>query len=240
MSDLTKIASQQSRRIAGTACLVKQQLSISTNPASSQSCHTTRTPRSGSQPQNVAHATSEVTPTLRGEEHHQRPDLLAVSERQGFRSNEVSRQSPTSKRRRQDLMKSAAGLPSVAKTGEQFRPDPRQTTRKVPGANQSDKARAHNCKIGIGIETEFLLAARQLKHKANTIEEFGKIAAINHNDCVASRHPRMGKNVLSYPPKRALFDQWVLSEDPTISRGYEPCKLFPRQGIVTECLYRHS
>ncbi|KAF7510227.1 hypothetical protein GJ744_006923 [Endocarpon pusillum] len=232
VSDLTNIGSQQSRRIARTACSVKQQHSISNNPASSQSCHTTRTPRSGSrqyndstgvlQPQNVAHATSELTPTLRGQKHHQRPSLLAVSESRGLRSNEVGRQSPTSERRRQDWTKSAAGLPSVAKTGAQFRPDPRQTTQKVPGANQSDRARADNSKIGIGIETEILLAARQLKHKANTMEEFGKIAAINHNDCVASQHPRMGKSVLSYPPKRAVFDQWVLSDEPTISRSYEP------------------
>lgn len=248
--DLTNIASQQSRRMAGTGRSVKQQHSISTEPASSQSCHTTEIPRSGSRqyhdstgvlrPQNVAHATSEVTPTLRGEEHHQRPGLLAVSESRGLRSNEVGRHSPTSKRRRQDWTKAAAGLPSVARTGEQFRPDPRQTTRKVPGPSQSNRVRAHNSKIGIGIETEFLLAARQPKHKANTIDEFGKIAAINHNDCVASRHPIMGTKVLSYPPSRAVFDQWALSEDPTISRSYEPCKLFPRHGIVTGRLYRHS
>ena len=250
VSDLTNIASQQSRRTARTARLVKQQHSISTDPASSQSCHTTGTPRSGyrqhndstvaPRPQNAAHATGEVTPTLRGDEHHQRPGPSAVSESQGLGSNEVGRQSSTSKRRRQDRTKAAADLPSVAKTGEQFRPNPRQTTRKVPGPNQSDRVRAHNSKIGIGIETEFMLAARQLKHKANTVEEFGNIAAINHNDCVASPHPRMGKHVLSYPPKRAVFDQWALSQDPTISRRYEPCKLFPRQKIATECLYRHS
>ncbi len=250
LSDLTKTANQQSRGIAGEARFVKQQRTGSADRASSQSCHTRETLRPGYRqykdstvsfkPQNAAPAIGQATSTLGGQEHHQRTGFSAVIENLELCSSEIGKKSSTSKRRRQDRKKGAAYPPSVAKTGEQFRPNPRQTTQQVPGRNQSDRERAHNSKIGIGIEAEFMLRARQLKHKAKTIDEFGKIAAINHNGCVASRHPRMDKYVLSYPPKRTAFDQWALSVDPTISRAYEPCKPYPPQGIAIKCLYRHS
>lgn len=251
VSGLTNIAKLQSRGVTGRASLVKQQHTISIDPASSQSCRETAPQRIGYRqynystvsfrPENVAPAVGQATPTSRGQEHHQRPDLSAVSENQGLCSSEIGRQSSRSKRRRQARIQTAADPLSVAKTGEQFRPNPRQTAEKVPaGRNPFDRERAHNSKIGIGIEAEFLLSARQLRHKAKTIEEFGRIAAANHNDCVASRHPKMSKYVLPYSSERAVLDQWALSVDPTISRRYEPCKSFPRQRSATWCLHRHS
>jgi hypothetical protein len=111
---------------------------------------------------------------------------------------------------------------SVARTSEQFYPKSGPGRATVPAPNRTDQVRAPAGKIGIGIETEFLLRARLPEHRAGTLHQFAAIVATNYNTRLA-QHPRMYENVRTLPTKKTIFDKWALTKDPTMARNCEPC-----------------
>lgn len=115
--------------------------------------------------------------------------------------------------------------PSVAGTGENFCPkhahgvDP-----PLPGPGRSRLVRAPGAKMGIGIETEFMLKARQPEYTAGSVNGFAGIMATNHNKVVGSQHPAMYNSMTVSPRKKTLLGEWALTKDGTIDRRFEPCK----------------
>lgn len=69
-----------------------------------------------------------------------------------------------------------------------------------------------------------MLKAIQPEHRADTMVEFARIIATNHNKYVAGQHPRMSENASHWPVDPSPFDRWVLKFDPSIMREVEPCK----------------
>ena len=94
----------------------------------------------------------------------------------------------------------------------------------MPCLSRPGAVRAQASKIGIGIETEFMLKALRPEHIASTREKFAQILAINHNARVAMPNPRMDEDLWRYPPKRTSFHQWALSNDPSLLEKDESCK----------------
>lgn len=113
---------------------------------------------------------------------------------------------------------------SFTRNSKQFRPKPDQGMMLVPGVIPSYGNRRPTSKIGIGIETEFMLKAIQPEHRADTMVEFARIIATNHNKYVEGQHPRMSENASHWPVDPSPFDRWVLKFDPSIMREVEPCK----------------
>jgi hypothetical protein len=112
---------------------------------------------------------------------------------------------------------------SVARTSEKFYPKSGDGRTIVPAPNRADQVRGPAGKIGIGIETEFLLRAMQPEHRAGTLHHFAAIVATNYNRRLAQQHPGMYENVSSLSAKKTVFDRWALTKDPTMTRNREPC-----------------
>lgn len=117
--------------------------------------------------------------------------------------------------------------PSVATTGAQFFPPPIGKQILLPGfaTSSASKARSPESKIGIGIETEFLLSAKTTNNRHEVLEDFTQVLAGQHNLRLASHHPRMANEVLIFG-SRNRFDKWALTTDSSMSTGKEPCELF--------------
>jgi hypothetical protein len=88
--------------------------------------------------------------------------------------------------------------------------------------------------INIGIETEFLLAAHREDHAAETLEEFARILAADHNLRVRGTQKRMriGLRSMEYIGE---YTEWCLVKDYTIERHTSPCKPFSDASVP-----RHS
>lgn len=113
---------------------------------------------------------------------------------------------------------------SIARTSQQFYPKSGHDRTIVPKPRQSPRIRDPTDKIGIGIETEFLLRALEPENRAASMCKFADIVAANYNNRIPSQHPRMYETVRSFPPKKVITDKWALTKDATIERHREPCK----------------
>jgi hypothetical protein len=112
---------------------------------------------------------------------------------------------------------------SVARTSEEFYPKSGDGRAIVPAPNRADQVRGPAGRIGIGIETEFLLRALRPEHRAENLHLFAAIVATNYNRRLAQQHPGMYENVSSLSAKKLVFDRWALTKDPTMTRNREPC-----------------
>jgi hypothetical protein len=138
---------------------------------------------------------------------------------------------------------------SIDADGLQFSPKlvndefPVPVARNVPWPRFRHKA----AKIGIGIESEFLLRPRRRPTVPITsVSDFGAIVAYDHNVQVPAHLPRM----YSYMENQEIsqrgdqvekeargFDEWSLTFDGTMYTSEEPCKpplfnLIPKTGYV--------
>lgn len=122
---------------------------------------------------------------------------------------------------------------AVAPDGRQFFPPPVNGTVLLPGYDTSQRRgeRSPACKIGIGIETEFLLRARQPENRRWTLVEFTEVVAAQHNSRVVDHHPEMMSDVQNSRP-RTRFDRWALIVDHSMSTSQEPCALSPFRVIL--------
>lgn len=77
----------------------------------------------------------------------------------------------------------------------------------------------------LGIETEFLLAARH-GDLATDLNEFVRVLAANHNAKVGSRHRRM-RRFLRDPEEEDDYKLWSMAYEQTNATGKSPCKPFP-------------
>jgi hypothetical protein len=83
--------------------------------------------------------------------------------------------------------------------------------------------------IKIGIEAEFMIAAKYTEHSKPTVEDFAAALACQHDKSVNNRHPRMRPFLRPYE-KRGDYQKWCLVLESTI--GYStrsPCKRVPIQ-----------
>jgi hypothetical protein len=139
--------------------------------------------------------------------------------------------------------------PSIDADGLQFSPKlvndrfPVPVARNVPWPRFRHKA----AKIGIGIESEFLLRPRlRATVPITSVSDFGAIVAYDHNVQVPAHFPRM----YSYMENQEIsergdqvekeargFDEWSLTFDGTMYTSEEPCKpllfeLIPKTGYL--------
>lgn len=114
---------------------------------------------------------------------------------------------------------------SVAITGHPFFPNPVNNWVPLPGYSTSAGRGARSAigKIGIGIETEFLLKARRSRDRRWKLDEFTEVVAMEHNFCVKDHHPRMINDVTN-DLQNTRFDRWALTFDGSMSTTMEPCK----------------
>lgn len=112
---------------------------------------------------------------------------------------------------------------SFVSTSQQFRPRADRGEGVVPGVIRSGKNRAPASKIGIGIETEFMLRALQREYKAQTRWDFAGIVTTNHNASVAVQHPQMTGDAMFNRP-HSFLDKWCLTKEPSLVTASEPCK----------------
>lgn len=122
----------------------------------------------------------------------------------------------------------------IAPTGHLFFPPAIGGEIPLPGYGRSGHrgTRPPADKMGIGIETEFLLRAKQPSPPRSTFAQFAQCIATEHNRYMDGQHPRMLSDVLNYGP-RQRFDQWALITDSSMSTHWEPCKLSLLQVMTT-------
>lgn len=113
---------------------------------------------------------------------------------------------------------------AVAASGQEFCPKASGHQVPLPGHSEPQRERSPEGEMGIGIETEFLLAARQPLDRRTKLNEFANVVARSHNANVALEHPRMTNDV-EKPGARDQFDHWALVVDDSMSTGRSPCKL---------------
>lgn len=75
----------------------------------------------------------------------------------------------------------------------------------------------------LGIETEFLLSARQRSHQAVDLTRFVQILANNHNKEVWSQYPQMHHS-LCQPEDPIDYKEWSMVYESSNATGREPCK----------------
>jgi hypothetical protein len=80
--------------------------------------------------------------------------------------------------------------------------------------------------INLGIETEVLLAASRRDLSAETMTDFTRILAADHNLRVRGLHPKMRPDLRPYE-YNGEYTEWCLVYDPTIVRQQSPCKSLP-------------
>jgi hypothetical protein len=122
---------------------------------------------------------------------------------------------------------------SVAPTGHQFFPPSLPGVGMLPSceASLSRRPRPPGCKLGIGIETEFLLSSPRPATGEHTMGYLAGVVAWQHNSHVKDRHPRMLNEVYDLG-RRSRFDSWRLTSDGSIQTEREPCELLPSRGIL--------
>jgi hypothetical protein len=119
---------------------------------------------------------------------------------------------------------------SVAATGTQFFPTASRGRLVVPGFRESvsRSKRSPTCKMGIGIKTEFLLAARRSEQEREFLYSFANAIVDRHNICVEQQHPRMTNDLLTLGT-RIRLDQWTLVKDESVATENAPCESLPLQ-----------
>jgi hypothetical protein len=116
---------------------------------------------------------------------------------------------------------------AVSTSGLEFGPAlTRGGSRTMPRNGPAQSVGVPPAKFGIGMETEFLLRARQASHKVQSLKDFARIVAKNHNAHVEPRDLWMYSDV-GWFGSRSELNEWALIEDETIARQREPCKPFP-------------
>ena len=115
---------------------------------------------------------------------------------------------------------------SIDATGQQFFPPAVGNQVLLPGydVSISRAARSPNSKMGIGIETEFLLKAKAPEGRRSKFDQFTEVVTGGYNFSVQDRHPRMVNDVLNFG-KRNRLDTWGLTTDSSMSTFKEPCEL---------------
>lgn len=125
---------------------------------------------------------------------------------------------------------------SIDADGLQFYPEPVYGRAPPPRASNVPWPRYRHkaAKIGIGIESEFLLqATRREGHPVASVRDFGEFVATNHNLRVPSHMPRMysylenqeiSEEGLPIAPEARKFDEWSLTFDATMYTSEEPCE----------------
>jgi hypothetical protein len=113
---------------------------------------------------------------------------------------------------------------SVTPTGDQFCPAPVAGVISLPGYDTSAlrRARIPTCRIGVGIETEFLLKSLRPNDRERGLIAFGEVLATRHNSRMLGRHPEMD-NDLADGFTRSRFGRWALVVDPSMYTAEEPC-----------------
>lgn len=115
---------------------------------------------------------------------------------------------------------------SVAPTGDQFCPNPVEGVIFLPGYDRSAcrRYRSPTDKIGVGIETEFLLKSLRPNNRQRGMVEFGEVLAAQHDLRMLGRHPAMDNN-LADPSTRIRLGRWALTVDHSMDTVEEPCAL---------------
>ncbi|KAF7506659.1 hypothetical protein GJ744_011488 [Endocarpon pusillum] len=85
--------------------------------------------------------------------------------------------------------------------------------------------------IRLGIETEFLLSARQRSHQAVGLSRFVQILANNHNKEVSSQYPQMHHS-LCHPKNPIDYKEWSMVYETSNATGREPWGLEMRSPII--------
>jgi hypothetical protein len=95
-----------------------------------------------------------------------------------------------------------------------------------PSKGRGKHAKVPKNSIGIGIETEFLLQARDPNTRFWNAKKFSAFLAQNHNREVPSSYPQMHSVVGLVMPQRFRdnFDAWTLLDDPTVGTSSAPCE----------------
>lgn len=92
------------------------------------------------------------------------------------------------------------------------------TNRSSSGPSQSEFRH-----LRLGIETEFLLAARNPHHDRPRLDHFAEVLAANHNAYVGRQYPRMNSTLLA-PNDPDDNTKWSMVYESTNWRDRSPCK----------------
>lgn len=122
---------------------------------------------------------------------------------------------------------------SVAATGHQFFPPSLPGVGMLPSCETllSRGPRPPGCKLGIGIETEFLLSSPGPATREQKMGYLAGVVAWQHNFHMKDNHPRMLNEVFDFG-RRSRFDSWRLTSDASIQTEREPCELLTSRGIL--------
>ena len=121
---------------------------------------------------------------------------------------------------------------AVDVNGIQFKPPSHQDRILRPRSHPPRWVRNPSSNIGIGIETEFLLRARCVEHKAESKVKFAEILEDSHNTCVDLVHPPLREEVVFPDPcPKYQGDEWTLVNDDTVVTDSEPCKPIPSWNV---------
>lgn len=94
-----------------------------------------------------------------------------------------------------------------------------------PSQGRGKQAKVPKNSMGIGIETEFLVQARDPDRREGRASTFGESMAQLHNKQVPSTYPRMDSIVgHSTMSPSADFNTWTLMSDITVDTHQAPCK----------------
>ncbi len=101
------------------------------------------------------------------------------------------------------------------------------STSPSHGRGRGRDARVPKTSIGIGIETEFLVQARDPDRREGKLTTFVEAMAQLHKKQVPSSCPKMRSIIPeSTVPRLDNFDTWTLMSDSTVDTDRAPCK-FP-------------
>jgi hypothetical protein len=133
----------------------------------------------------------------------------------------------SSKDRRSEIQPAAdvsTGLIRVPDRGMgPLRMPPSSVAAERPSASLPDRA---SRKIRLGIEMEFLLAAKTEKHDRPSVDEFVGLFAQNYNAQVAEIHPGMVGYLMSGEEEHN-YTEWSMVQEWTIVTQDSPCEPLP-------------
>lgn len=105
----------------------------------------------------------------------------------------------------------------------------------TPSRGRGTRAQVPKNSIGIGIETEFLVRARDPNTNEASAAECGAHMAELYNRKVSTSYPRMYSVVgTNKSPPRGNFDTWTLMDDMSVETRSAPCNLLAAPGYNRE------
>ena len=96
-------------------------------------------------------------------------------------------------------------------------------SKRPPERTSMSPSQSEFRSLRLGIETEFLLAARNPDHVRPRLDRFAEVLAANHNAYVDRRHPRMNSTLLA-PNDPDDYRKWSMVYESTNWRDKSPCK----------------